>query len=599
MSSSPSFSEDHSNSTSSAIHPATQIHSKGHRLVGDCMKDFYSSSPSNTEHRLFHICCTPTELQIKDECLASNSQNSTYHFSSYGEDLSLTTINSANCSQPFTERSKDPRSVACLLGKLNEGCLLHFAKPNTNGTENHILFNKCNHSTSVILDADCSPNGEQQFLHLDAFSDSSFLIKKKSKCKHPIFTTAPDTTQNPAASPITRTTDDPAVREEILKVLSSPKSASSFMSDTYPICEAIEYAELSEYAYCCKRAHLPNYLSVRELSRGWSLNPKLTQKVASGLKGEYVPETGLFQTKEGLVSAVVEKEGKTCVLFGGTTSVAENESNSNIASAQWQANTEMVTGMIVPTIYLQAATAAETVKRAIGDKPLCTVGHSLGGGLANFAAAMAGTPDSPVKAYGFCSAQINRVAKEMIANKCNTPEEATSLVSEIKNVAISGDPVSSGSFLNSNLGVLGLRVDIKQAPSTEGGWSRYLGIDVDYAHNAYIQHITANPNAEACFDPNKCTEVTSVMFSLTEQEYIKSLEAERYMGREPKVLVSFKNRCHKAVDVGLSTVCDDDEVKLSLAGNSRAAIVEVERGTCLELQRKGKRGIKFNNRYKD
>ncbi len=129
----------------------------------------------------------------------------------------------------------------------------------------------------------------------------------------------------------------------------------------------------------------------------------------------------------------------------------------------------------IPVHFEQAANFTSTVK-AQTDHEVSVAGHSLGGGLSSYAAAMAGTADSPMMAHCYNSVQLGKTLLESIANKkCTTLEEAKRLISKITHFTIKGDPTDQMQGLGNIMGdisLLGKAYELEpKVQETNGVWS--------------------------------------------------------------------------------------------------------------------------------
>ncbi len=265
----------------------------------------------------------------------------------------------------------------------------------------------------------------------------------------------------------------PSSRPDIDWILSHPKHGD-LQDGSYPESEVLYYAQLAEYPYT--RAELP--CCCRS-------NYELADLAASEAGLSYDPKTGLISSAEGLTCYIVDDGEEYCVVFGGTSSggacggvVQRSLGNLGTTSSQWLRNLDNALGRQIPDIYQQATMVLDTVqtRAAANGRTVATAGHSLGGGLAAFSAAALGTPRHPIKARAFCSAQIGFEARRLLAENCRTVQDAERLVSNVKHVVLTGDPVHQMDGVFTGVGAFGTQYEITPRSGAESGfWSRIQG----------------------------------------------------------------------------------------------------------------------------
>ncbi|UYM16989.1 lipase family protein [Endozoicomonas euniceicola] len=195
--------------------------------------------------------------------------------------------------------------------------------------------------------------------------------------------------------------------------------------------------------------------SARKLPGGEELSFISTSHAASSNSGPGASASTskaitFITSKSGLVAYVIEGGGAYNLIFGGTTSGAtagdltqRSMANLRHTMSQWAANIKNGLGGL-PKCYTEAQLllAALIKHTAYSGSKAAVYGHSLGGGMATYAAASLSTESCNIAATGFCSAELGNAAIEAI--KANRTEESTAAaISKINHLLIAGDPVSS------------------------------------------------------------------------------------------------------------------------------------------------------------
>jgi hypothetical protein len=174
----------------------------------------------------------------------------------------------------------------------------------------------------------------------------------------------------------------------------------------------------------------------RLLPEGYSL-PK-TDRLPKELRAFYNETNGLLEMPSGLKALVAEKEGKIVLSFAGTEPGLQLEGSDRGGSIQADYNQRF--GLFSP-MYKDALGVTQlmnSMKREDGSNislELC--GHSLGGGLAQFAATALG-----LKAFCYNSAGLSSSSLAILGQ-----QRVTRAHDNIVNVRVDGDPVSSGGKL--------------------------------------------------------------------------------------------------------------------------------------------------------
>ncbi len=165
----------------------------------------------------------------------------------------------------------------------------------------------------------------------------------------------------------------------------------------------------------------------------------------------------IHDTKSGLVATMFKDKvnGQVKLVFGGTTA-GKNLSfidGKKLLLRQGAADAANFTGASIPMSYQQAAEMTRLAGEQFGSEKLSLVGHSLGGGLAQYSAAM-----NQVPANCFSTAALGKAALKKLAKEGKLQPDW--LKGNINHVMVKGDPVSnpiglslySKSFAPTNLG---------------------------------------------------------------------------------------------------------------------------------------------------
>ncbi|MDE1263530.1 lipase family protein [Vibrio aestuarianus] len=258
--------------------------------------------------------------------------------------------------------------------------------------------------------------------------------------------------------------------------------------------DILRSAALANYPYQQDLAVL-----CRATDKLWELdlldNDSDFKKVVEDLDLKISPLTGMFSdSKSGLVGFIflnhTSKELR--VVFGGTTSGEKTGElkertigNLTTTARQWQANAKNAILGEKPDSYQQAkCLATEIVTVMEGEKykdySLSFSGHSKGGGEAAYAAAMVSTPENPVKAECFSSAQFGRSILTEVNSKLAPYglEQAKKAVSGINHYKIKGDVVPNIHKVRPTLSHIGKvmtlpRFDIRGANNIVGCHVRF------------------------------------------------------------------------------------------------------------------------------
>ncbi|MGL4734303.1 MAG: lipase family protein [Enterovibrio sp.] len=250
------------------------------------------------------------------------------------------------------------------------------------------------------------------------------------------------------------------------------------INGTIDLCEVLTFSRLASYPYDHDENKLPP---------GWKVDRNLTAQTIEKLGDAYkVNPEGVVTTAEGLTLAILTNETDVCISMGGTSA---GDSGGNLFTRtalnpvhtlkQWFHNiNHAIYEHYVPAPYEQAANLTAAVKE-LTNATVLTTGHSLGGGLSSYAAAMAGTPTEPMASMSFCSAQLGQKMHEELAKKCSSAEEAEQLISKLTHFTVKGDPVDSAggsTSLLADISVLGKAYEIDPNSKTDGwwGWAKSL-----------------------------------------------------------------------------------------------------------------------------
>ena len=225
-------------------------------------------------------------------------------------------------------------------------------------------------------------------------------------------------------------------------------------------------AQLCSFPYHQDLSQLPSSV---QLEPYLALN--LTQRLSK--KGVFLQCTGVGQgvitSSSGLTAYIAFGMGAYNLILGGTTSGAAAGGlnkrcllNVGQTVAQWGANFKNGLGG-VPLCYEESVALLGALIDARPGMKVKVVGHSLGGAMATYAAAMCGEPGKPIDARGFCSAELGKKAISNI-QQCRTEADVKALVAGIQHVFIEGDPVSRIGRLVPGLSHLGSINTINAAP---------------------------------------------------------------------------------------------------------------------------------------
>ena len=232
---------------------------------------------------------------------------------------------------------------------------------------------------------------------------------------------------------------------------------------------------LSALHFDAKLCSFPYHQDVTQLPKFVQLKPHLALNLAKSLseKGFSLQSTGLghglITSSSGLTAYIASSMGVYTLILGGTTSGAAAGGlnkrcllNVGQTVAQWGANFKNGLGG-VPLCYEESVALLGALIDARPGGPVKVVGHSLGGAMATYAAAMCGVPGKPIDARGFCSAELGKKAISNI-QQCRTEADVKELVTGIQHVFIEGDPVSKIGCLVPGLSHLGSINTISAAP---------------------------------------------------------------------------------------------------------------------------------------
>ncbi|MGR2663870.1 hypothetical protein ACUXVY_19965 [Chromobacterium haemolyticum] len=194
----------------------------------------------------------------------------------------------------------------------------------------------------------------------------------------------------------------------------------------------------------------------------WSPDAELARLLAKGGKLEFQPQQArLMDPESGLVAYVFRNKaaGEIRLVFGGTTSgrdvgglAQRNLKNLASVARQWRANIDNAAFGGRPACYAQAAQLTAKLQTLAAGLPLMrsgepgyivsTGGHSLGGGMAAYAAMKLSTPQRPVHAECFSSAQFGRgLQNELLTRHGHDLEQARAASAHIRHYCVQGDPV--------------------------------------------------------------------------------------------------------------------------------------------------------------
>ena len=176
----------------------------------------------------------------------------------------------------------------------------------------------------------------------------------------------------------------------------------------------------------------------------------------------------IITSKSGLVAYVILGKGTYNLIFGGTTSgttagnlTQRSKANLSQTLSQWAANLKNGLGGL-PKCYVEAELLLAALIKHAGFN-IAVYGHSLGGGMATYAAANLSTSDCKIAATGYCSAELGKAAVNAI-NDNRDELSVANAISEINHILIAGDPVSSVGRVVPNLQHVGQVSKIDHLP---------------------------------------------------------------------------------------------------------------------------------------
>ncbi|MCS3804482.1 hypothetical protein HNO92_001618 [Chromobacterium alkanivorans] len=233
----------------------------------------------------------------------------------------------------------------------------------------------------------------------------------------------------------------------------------------------------------------------------WSPDAELARLLAKGSKLEFQPQQArLMDPESGLVAYVFRNKaaGEIRLVFGGTTSgrgvgglAQRNLKNLVSVARQWRANIGNAAFGGRPACYAQAAQLTAKLQGLAAGLPLMrggepdytvsTGGHSLGGGMAAYAAMKLSTPQRPVHAECFSSAQFGRgLQRELLARHDNNLDQARAASAHIRHYCVQGDlvPALDGLLPVRHVGQLYLLPANRQADDSRLG-----------RHDKFLDHV--------------------------------------------------------------------------------------------------------------
>lgn len=197
-----------------------------------------------------------------------------------------------------------------------------------------------------------------------------------------------------------------------------------------------------------------------EINKG--LLSALITDVKSHLKSKYSKnlfpsERALRIPESGLVCSVIQDNNKKCIYlcFGGTGSGYYFEKPAEFYKLRGQlykqnlGNLKNFISSSCPRIYKQAELVTKSflsiLQRSsqLKDYKFALIGHSLGGGLAMYSAAMNSTIDSPIHASCFSSAELGNGCFKKILEKHDSIEKIQQAVQGIYDYTVEGDNIAN------------------------------------------------------------------------------------------------------------------------------------------------------------
>lgn len=224
--------------------------------------------------------------------------------------------------------------------------------------------------------------------------------------------------------------------------------------DTASLHKASVYAALADYPYQVDTKGIREATNDVEGDQHgtWEPDHDLASEIAAGC-GLICKDGCISNGNGGLMAYVfanpVTKE--VTIVFGGTTSTyagggAYNPwrllSGARHHANQWMTNVQAVCGPGVPQSYNDAVALVKHANTKIKDRKLTTCGHSLGGSLAGFAAAMNSTDERKINAICFCTPPLGAPLVSALADKYSDVGRLDGYAKEnVRHFNVEGDPV--------------------------------------------------------------------------------------------------------------------------------------------------------------
>lgn len=254
-------------------------------------------------------------------------------------------------------------------------------------------------------------------------------------------------------------------------------------SDAPDLRDVYVLAQLADYPY-------HHHDKKRLCKLGHQIDMAQSQRLASYCMFVFDPSSGLITTPNGLVTFVFkDAAGNKVLCFGGTTAGRSAGGfgtrmlrNRGEQFSQWMANAKNALVGKIPACYLEAETLARLLAADCqkAKETLTIIGHSLGGGMACYAAGMASCEQMMIKCVGFCPAEL--CAKMIHQLKAHLGKDFQTWLNGVVQICIKGDPVPYMHTLFPSITTLGRRFVIEPLEGTPNPLTRHI----DFAHHVAI-----------------------------------------------------------------------------------------------------------------